>query len=166
MAKIKAAPVGLDTATAEDLKKLRANDSGKIVVVHFWSAACKECAPTFHDLETTYRMYRLRDFNFVTVATDKPDKRDEVLKFLQAQYASGPNLQVDTANLKDVQAAVGTKWKPGQSFTMVLAPDGKVLYQKEGNFNIYEMRRVILASMPDNKSYVGQHAYWTQTEGQ
>ena len=166
MAKIKAAPVALDSASADDLKRLRANDSGKIIVVHFWFAGCKDCASTFHDLETTYRMYRLRDFNFVTVATDKPDQHDEVLKFLQAQYASGTNLQVDTANLKAVQAAVGETWKPGRSFTMVIAPDGKVLYQKQGNFNIYDMRRVILASMPDNKSYVGQHAYWTQGEGQ
>jgi hypothetical protein len=43
---------------------------------------------------------------------------------------------------------------------MVIAPDGKVLYQKEGKLDILEMRRVILANMPDTKSYFGQQAYW------
>ena len=34
---------------------------------------------------------------------------------------------------------------------MVIAPDGKVLYQKEGKLDILEMRRAILANMPDTK---------------
>jgi peroxiredoxin len=162
MTRIKAEPVKLDVAGLDDLKKLRANGSGKIVVVNFWSTGCKDCAPILHDLETTYRMYRLRDFNFVTVSTDRPDQKVQVKKFLEAQYASSPNLQVDTKDLKTVQAAFGVRWKAGESFTIVIAPDGKVLYQKEGKFDIPEMRRAILANMPDGRAYVGQHAYWSE----
>jgi peroxiredoxin len=161
MTKIKAAPVGLNVATAVDLKKIRANsDTGKIVVVNFWSTNCKDCAAIFHELETTYRMYRQRDFSFITVSTDKPENKEEVMKFLQEQYASSPNMQVDTANLKVVQTAFGAKWKLNESFTVVISPDGKILYQKAGKFDIYEMRRAILANMPDNATYVGQHIFW------
>jgi peroxiredoxin len=162
MNKIKAEPVKLDVAAAEDLKKLRANGSGKIVVVNFWSTQCKDCAAILHDLETTYRMYRLRDFNFVTVSTDAPDQKDEVMKALQAQYASGPNMQVDTKDLRAVQAAFGSQWNTAESFTIVLAPEGKVLYQKQGRFDVPEMRRAILANMPDGRAYAGQHAYWAE----
>jgi peroxiredoxin len=165
MTRIKAEPVKLDTASADDLKKLRANGTGKIVVVNFWSTQCKDCAATMHDLETTYRMYRLRDFNFVTVSTDSPDQKDQVMKELQAQYASGPNMQVDTKDLKVVQAAFGAKWNAGESFTMVLAPDGKVLYERRGRFDVPEMRRAILANMPDGRAYAGQHAYWSEVAG-
>ena len=42
---------------------------------------------------------------------------------------------------------------------MVIAPDGSVLYQKEGKLDILEMRRAILANMPDTKAYFGQQAY-------
>jgi peroxiredoxin len=105
-------------------------------------------------------MYRQRDFNFITVSTDKPENKEEVMKFLQEQYASSPNMQVDTANLKLVQTAFGAKWKLNESFTVVISPDGKILYQKAGNFDIYEMRRAILANMPDNATYVGQHIFW------
>ena len=45
---------------------------------------------------------------------------------------------------------------------MVIAPDGKVLYQKEGKLDILEMRRAILANMPDTKAYFGQQAYWQE----
>jgi peroxiredoxin len=165
MERIKAEPVKLDPASPEELKALRANGSGKITVVHFWSPGCKDCAATFHDLETTYRMYRLRDFNLVTVAVDRPEQKDAVMAFLQAQYASSTNLQVDAKDLKAVQAAFGATWKAGDSCTMVLAPDGKVIYQREGAFDIPQMRRAVLANMPDGRAYAGQHAYWAEGNG-
>ena len=43
---------------------------------------------------------------------------------------------------------------------MVIAPGGKVLYQKEGKFDILEVRRIILAAMPDTSGYIGSKAYW------
>ena len=165
MEKIKAEPVKLDPAASDDLKKLVANGTSKITVVHFWATNDKDDAAIFHDLQTTYRMYRLRDFNLVTVATNRPEQKDQVMTFLQNQYASSTNYQVETKDLKTVQAAVGAKWKAGEPFTMVIAPDGKVLYQKEGTFDIHEMRRVVLANMPDGKAYAGQHAYWSEGAG-
>jgi peroxiredoxin len=165
MEKIKAEPVTLDAVGPADLKTLVANGTSKITVVHFWSTNDKDSASIFHDLQTTYRMYRLRDFNLVTVATNRPEQKEEVMKFLQAQHASSTNYHVDSKNLKEVQAAVGANWKVGESFTMVIAPDGKVLYQKEGKFDIHEMRRAVLANMPDGRAYAGQHAYWSEGTG-
>jgi hypothetical protein len=43
---------------------------------------------------------------------------------------------------------------------MVIAPGGAVLYRKEGPVDILEVRRVILASMPDTSGYIGSKAYW------
>jgi peroxiredoxin len=163
--KIKAEPVKVDVATLDDLKKLRANGTSKITVVHFWTTACKDCGTTFHDIETTYRMYRLRDFNFIAVSMDDPARKDAVLKTLQDEYASNTNYQVDTRNVKSVQEAIGAKWKPGTSYTMVVLPDGKVVYQKEGKFDIHEMRRAVLANMPDGRAYAGQHEYWSEAAG-
>lgn len=165
MEKIKAEPVTLDAAGPDELQKLVANGTSKITVVHFWATNDKDNATIFHDLQTTYRMYRLRDFNLVTVATNRPEQKDEVMKFLQAQYASTSNYQVNTKDLKVVQAAVGAHWKAGDSFTMVIAPEGKVLYQKEGTFDIHEMRRAVLANMLDGRAYAGQHAYWSEGAG-
>jgi peroxiredoxin len=159
-AKIQAEPVTVEMVGAEDLKKLRSNGTGKVLLVNFWSTGCADCAKQFLDLETTYRMYRLRAFDFVTVATDPPAQSSAVLAFLKKQYASSPNKQFASADATGLQAAWGAKWKLGVPFTVVLAPDGKVLYQKEGKVDLLDMRRTILANMPDTRSYIGQQAYW------
>ena len=46
--------------------------------------------------------------------------------------------------------------------TMVIAPGGEVLYQKEGKIDILEVRRIILAKMPDTSGYIGSKAYWVK----
>ncbi len=159
-AKIQAEPVTVDTVGPDDLKKLRENAGGKVLLVNFWSTGCAACESQFFDLETTYRMYRLRAFDFVTIATDGPDKAPAVLSFLKKQYASSPNKQFASTDVAALQAAWGAKWRIGTPFTMVIGTDGKVLYQKEGKIDILEVRRTILAAMPDTKSYIGQQAYW------
>jgi peroxiredoxin len=159
-AKIQNEPVTLDLVGVDDIKKLRANGTGKVLLVSFWSTGCRDCVSQLHDLETTYRMYRLRSFDFVTISTDPPGNYQAVLAFLKKQYASSPNKQFAVDDPSALQAAWGAKWKPGSPFTMVIAPDGKVLFQKEGKLDILEMRRAILANMPDTKAYFGQQAYW------
>lgn len=159
-AKIQAEPVTVDMVGPEDLKKLRANAGGKVLLVNFWSTGCTACESQFVDFETTYRMYRLRAFDFVTIATDSPDKAPAVLAFLKKQYASSPNKQFASTDVAALQAAWGAKWKIGTPFTMVIGTDGKVLYQKEGKVDILDVRRTILVAMPDTKSYIGQQAYW------
>jgi peroxiredoxin len=159
-AKIEAEPVTVDMAAPDDLKKLRANATGKVLLVSFWSTDCSTCASQFLDLETTFRMYRLRAFDFVTVATNPPADAPAVLAFLRKQHASNTNKQFASADTASLQAAWGAKWKIGSPFTMVIAPDGKVLYEKEGKLDILELRRTILANMPDTRSYIGQQAYW------
>jgi peroxiredoxin len=165
-AKIQAEPVNVDMVSADDLKKLRANQTGKVLLVNFWSTNCSLCASQFFDLETTYRMYRLRAFDFVTVSTDAPDRAQDVLAFLKKQYASSPNKQFASADVAGLQAAWGARWKPGTPYTAVIGTDGKLLYEKEGKIDILDVRRTILANMPDTKSYIGQQAYWQQAVGE
>ncbi len=159
-AKIQSEPVKVDMVGADDLKKLRANGTGKVLLVSFWSTGCSACVSQFFDLETTYRMYRLRSFDFVTVSMNPPGDAPAVVDFLRKQYASSPNRQFASADAAALQSAWGARWKSGSPFTLVIAPDGKLLYEKEGKVDILELRRVILAHMPDTKSYIGQQAYW------
>jgi peroxiredoxin len=161
MEKINAEPVNLTKASADDLKKLRANQTGKTVIVDFWSTKCEECKKELIDYETTYRMYRLRKFDMVTVSTDKPADAAQVVQFLQDQHASGTNLQFDSGNTKALQAAVGEKWKLDAPFVIVLGPDGNVVYRKEGKADILDVRRHVLASIPNDGPWFGVQEYWT-----
>ena len=159
MTKIEAEPVKLDAATADDLKKLRANSTGKVLLVNFWATWCGPCVSEFPDMETTYRMFRGRDFDMVTVSANMPDERPGVLKALEKQHASGRNLLFASEDTYAMQAAFDPKWEAGVPFTVLLAPDGKVLFQKQGEVDILELRRAILANLPDS-DYLGHRAYW------
>jgi peroxiredoxin len=158
--RINAEPVNLTTATADDLKTLRANSTDKTVIVAFWSLKCKDCLDTFHDYETTYRMYRLRKFDMVTVSMDKPNDQAAVLDYLKQQHASGKNLQLDSANTKAIETAFGEKWKADQPYVMVIGPGGSIVYQKVGKADILTVRREVLATIPNDGPYFGVNEYW------
>jgi thiol-disulfide isomerase/thioredoxin len=157
--KIEAEPVQLELASADELRKLRRNPTGKVLLVNFWATWCGPCVTEFPDLETTYRMFRGRDFDFVTVSTNLPDEKPGVLKALERLHASGRNIQFASDDTYAMQAAFDAKWEAGVPFSMLLAPDGKVLYQKQGEVDILELRRIILANLPDS-DYLGHRAHW------
>ena len=156
---IEAEPVRVEDATAADLKKLRANPTGKVLLVNFWATWCGPCLAEFPGLQTTWRMYRKRDFDFVTISTNLPDERLGVLKALQKEHASTRNLQFASDDTYAMQAAFDAKWESGVPFTMLISPDGNVLYQKVGEVDVLELRRIILANLPD-LDYLGHRAYW------
>ena len=160
-AKIMAEPVTLDMAGADDLKKLRANSTGKMLVVNFWSTKCKECLRGFNDLETSYRMYRIRDdYTYVTISTGNAKDSPAVLKYLQEQHASSPNLQFATSDSKSLQAAFGEKWDLGQAYMVIIQPDGKIIYRIQGKVDTLEMRREVVRNLPDDRGFVGMVEYW------
>jgi peroxiredoxin len=162
-ARIQAEPVNVEMVGAEDLKKLRANATDKVMLVNLWSTTCATCAGQFFDLETTYRMFRKRAFDLVTINTNPPADAAPVMAFLKKEYASSQNKQFATGDRAGLQAAWGEKWSPSMPLTMVIAPGGEVLYKKEGKIDILEVRRTILAAMPDTKGYIGSQAYWVKT---
>ena len=115
----------------------------------------------FLDYENTYRMYRHRKFGMVTVSTDKPGDQAKVTDFLQQQHASGTNVQLDSSDAKALQAAVGAKWKTSEPFVMVIAPNGKVVYQKAGTADILNVRRYVMATIPNDGPWADVQEYWT-----
>jgi len=159
MKKVEAEPVALEDATADELKRLRTNPTGKLLLINFWATWCGPCVVEFPDLESTFRMYRSRDFELVTVSTNMPDERDGVMKFLRKQHASSRNLIFASTDTYAMQAAFDPKWDSPVPYTILLAPDGTVLYHQTGDLDVLALRRVILANL-DDSDYKGHRAYW------
>jgi len=161
MAKIEAEPVTLQMAAADTLGKLRRNPSGKLLMVNFWATWCGPCVTEFPELEATYRMYRGRSFDFVSVSANDPDDKPQVMAFLQKNHASGSNLQFGTPDTFGLQAAFDPLMPAAVPFTVLIAPNGDIVYQELGELNILKLRRAILANLPDDAAHPGQQAHWS-----
>ena len=161
MAKIAAEPVALQMVGADALKKLRGNGSGKLLMVNFWATWCGPCVTEFPELETTYRMYRNRGLDFVSVSANDPDDKPQVMEFLQKNHASGSNLQFATPDTFGLQAAFDPLMPAAVPFTVLIAPNGDIVFQKLGEVDILTLRRAILANLPDDTDHPGQQAYWS-----
>ena len=152
-------PVSLEKVTVAEMKALAANTTGKTLLVNFWATWCAPCVEEFPDLMNTWRMYRRRPFQLVTVAINYPDEEKAVRAFLDTQKASARNLLPATTDPSETVLALDKDWNGGVPYSMVIAPGGKVLYRGSGRVDILKVRRTILGSFPDD-DYVGQNAYW------
>jgi thiol-disulfide isomerase/thioredoxin len=159
MARIGKEPVGLDLAGPDRLKALRKNGTGKVLLVNFWATWCGPCTAEFPEFQKMYHMYRNRAFDLVTVSANFPDEKKGVLAFLQKQHASTKNLLFATNETYEEMAAFDPEWNAGVPYTMLIGIDGNVLYKKQGEIDPLEIRRTILANLPDD-DYIGQQAYW------
>jgi peroxiredoxin len=156
--KIEEQPVNLEMATAADLKQLRQNASKHFVLISFWATWCGSCIDEFSDFEDTYQMYKVRDLDLVTVAANMPDEKASVMKMLEKKHATSRNLLFASNDTAALQTAFDPTWESAVPYTVLLAPDGKVLYKNLGSVDILELRRTILANMPSD--YIGFNQYW------
>jgi peroxiredoxin len=116
--KIEAEAVTVELADAEALKKLRANPTGKLLLISFWATWCVPCVAEFPDLQTTLRMYRTRPFALVTVSANGPDERPSVTAMLERQHATSRNLlfaSTDTYALQALSTRNGNRACPTRS---------------------------------------------------
>lgn len=163
LAQINAETVNVTLTTPEILKKLRGNGTGKLLLVNFWATWCGPCVAEFPDLQDTYRMYRNRNFGMTTVSEDVPEARPDVFSFLKKTQATSVNYLFASDDTSAVQDSFDPKMSGAVPFTLLLAPNGDVLYQEQGEISMDRLRRNILANLPDDKNHPGMQAYWAST---
>jgi len=156
--KIEEQPVNLEMATAEDLKKLRANPTKHMLLVSFWATWCGSCIDEFSDFEDTFQMYKVRDFDLVTVSANMPDEKNSVMKMLEKKHAASRNLLFASDDTAAMQKAFDPRWESAVPYTVLIDADGKILYKRIGSVDMLELRRTILAYLPSD--YVGFNQYW------
>jgi peroxiredoxin len=159
--KIESEPVNIQLAGAEELRALRKNAAGKTTLVNFWATWCGPCTAEFPELLKTWHMYRKRPFDLVTVSINYPDEEKGVRRFLEAQHSSTRNLLFKSMDPYEQMKAFNPEWSGAVPYSMLIGPDGRVLYEIQGTVDILKVRRLILASFPDD-DYVGQNAYWNR----
>jgi len=157
--KIEKKPVNLKPASQDDLKALHKNSTGKLLLVDFWATWCAPCREEFPEFETMYRMYGKRAFDLVTVSINYPDEQPGVLKALNAEHATSTNLIMGSTDIYGNLAAFDPKWNAAVPYTLLIRPDGEVVYKSQGTVDVVKLRRLIIANLVDD-DYIGHQAYW------
>lgn len=154
-------PVSVALATTIALSSLRHNPTGKLLLVNFYATWCGPCVTEFPDLMTTNRMYRGRQFSFTTVSSNVPAEEPQVLKFLHKMNASTNNLLYGSDDIYAMQDAFDPQLGAAVPVTVLLAPNGDVLFHEQGEIDLMEIRRAILANLPDDSTHRGSQRYWS-----
>jgi peroxiredoxin len=137
-------PVKLDTITEDGLKDLLKNNSDKLRLINVWATWCGPCVAEFSDFITMNRMYRRRDFEFISISADEPAKRTKALQFLQKQQASNTNYIFNIDDKYKLIEAVDPKWQGALPYTLLVEPGGKIVYAKEGPVDPAALKRAIV----------------------
>ena len=145
-------PVSLDTIDEAGIKKLLKNNSDKLRLINVWATWCGPCVTEFSEFISMNRMYRKRDFEFISISADELAKQTKALQFLQKQQASTRNYIFSGDNKYKLIEAVDPKWQGALPYTLLVEPGGKIVYAKEGIMDPFELKKAIVEN-----AYIGRY---------
>ena len=137
-------PVTLETIDDEGVKKLLKNETDKLRLINLWATWCGPCVNEMPDFLNVNRMYRRRDFEFITFSTDKPDKKDRALKTLTRLQASSKNYIYNSEDIYKLIELIDPKWQGALPYTLLIEPNGKVVFSKQGSLTPQELKKLIV----------------------
>jgi thiol-disulfide isomerase/thioredoxin len=140
-------PVALEEKSIDEIKSLLANASTKYRLINVWATWCGPCIMELPELVNTDRMYRGRDFEFITISTDKPKKKEKALELLTKFEASNKNYLYDGNDIYKLIDVVDENWQGSLPYTLLIAPGGEYVFAKEGVVDLLELRRAIIAQI-------------------
>jgi hypothetical protein len=125
-------PVELATIGVDSLERVLKNSSKKLYLIHVWAMSSEPSYTQFPQFEAINRMYRDRDFEFITICVDDNAQQSNALALLRMQHASNTNYMVDSANRNTMIKAVHAEWNGELPYTIVVEPGGEIVYAQQG----------------------------------
>ena len=140
-------PVDLQDIDLAGIGDLMKNDTEKLRFVNVWATWCGPCVTEFPELVSINRMYRARGYEFVSISTDKPGKKDKALEMLKKFEASNPNYIFSGEDIYELIEAVDPEWQGALPYSALIAPGGEILYKVEGMVDLLTLKRKIVGHL-------------------
>lgn len=137
-------PVALEGIDEAGVKELLENKGDKLRLINVWATWCGPCVIEFPDFVAINRMYRGRDFEFISVSADSPEKRDKALKFLKEKGASNKNYIFNHDDKYKLIEAIDPQWGGALPYTILVEPGGKIVYRKQATINPQALKKMIV----------------------
>ena len=138
--------VTIEDISIDSVATLLANHTDNFRLINVWATWCGPCVTEFPEFVTMNRMYRQREFEFVSVSMDDMSRKTNALNFLVKKQASSKNY-IFTGDKYQFIDKMNKDWEGSLPYTVLLAPGGKVLYSKPGLIDPLELKRLIADSM-------------------
>lgn len=154
-----ATPAVVEEITAEEVKALRANGSGKVRLFNIWSTDCVPCLAEMPDLAEIVRRFSKRDFELITLSLDNPEDKkkveevlgkhniivsDKLKKTLVKEGRATNNYLYSGASVDDLAAALDPEWPGPTPYSLLIDKDGSVLLRASGKIDKEEVYTKIL----------------------
>jgi thiol-disulfide isomerase/thioredoxin len=136
-------PVSLENINSDSFSRVIKDSAGKLKLIYCWNLNCKQCEKSFPEFININRMYRDRDFEFISINLDKVEARENVIAFLRKYQASNKNYQGGEDLFKKLSAIVGN-WDGKFPLTLLIEPGAKLVYQREGEINPALLKKTIV----------------------
>lgn len=149
-----AEPVIVESADVTKLKGLLTNADGRVRLINVWATWCGPCVEEFPLLVQAMRRFSMRPFDLITVSVDHPGQTARVQDFLQGMNAGIPRrtlpalkkegratnhyLYADT-DWQALMKVLDPQWPGGVPHTILVGPDGKVLWRHNGELSEQEL---------------------------
>lgn len=137
-------PVNVAIIDVAGIKDIIKNNSEKLRLINVWATWCGPCVAEFSSFVDINRMYRDRDFEFISISADNPSQKEKVLRFLQKKQASNTNYLFSEEDKYKLIEAIDPKWQGALPYTMLVEPGGKIVYAEQGIIEPSKMKKLIV----------------------
>ena len=144
--KFKEESVSINDISIDSVKSLLANNSKNYRLINIWATWCGPCVSEFSNFVTINRMYRLREFETISISMDDMSRKENALGFLQKKEASFHNYIFNGDKYQFIEA-IDKDWQGALPYTALIAPGGKIVYSTQGEINALEMKKLVVNSL-------------------
>lgn len=138
--------VTIEEIDLEHLEALIRGDGMNHRLINVWATWCGPCVVEFPSFVDMHRMYRNREFEMISISLDDIQRKQNALNFLTRKQASMKNYIFKGDRYAFIEV-INKAWEGALPYTLFIAPDGKIIYSRQGLIDALEIKRTVANSI-------------------